>query len=546
MIHPPPGARVAIYARFSTDMQNALSAEDQIRLCRGYAERHGWDVVGAYSDAAISGQNNHRPGLNALLAAADARAFDIVLAEHLDRIARDLGDTAHIHKRLEFNDVALFTVADNRISELHIGFIGTMSALQVKELGNKIRRGSRGQVARGRIPGGLCYGYDVTPIVRDDGSVEYGHRRINEEEAAVIRRIFAEYVEGRSPREIAKRLNSERIPSPRGTEWRASTINGSAGRGYGILRNPIYAGVIRYGRVRMVRDPATRKRLVRVDSRPDVQEGAAPELRIVDEKTWLAANARKEQSALEPMHKTRRPRHLFSGLVRCGECGGTYTVISKDRWGCAGHREKGTCANVRRIATERLEERVLSGLQERLLAPEIVSAVVKRYHDQRTLHRQSLEGSRAAAEARVDVLKEEIRRLVDALAAGADMAEIRDAIAERKRALVAAEQALAEHEALPPIILHPQIVESYRRRIRMLGKAVVEGERARKFLPVIRGLIEAITIHDDPSQPDNAKVEVTGSLAQVLAIATGQTAAIQPRTVMMVAEEGLEPPTRGL
>ena len=541
----PEGRRVAIYARFSTDMQNALSAEDQIRLCRSYAERQGWEVATAYSDAAVTGQDHNRPGLNAMLAAADRRDFDIVLAESLDRIARDLGDTAHIFKRLEFDRVALFTCADNRINELHIGFIGTMSALQLKDMSNKIRRGAKGTVSRGRIPGGRCYGYDVAPIVQDDGTVEFGHRRINEDEAAVVRRIFADFIAGKSPKAIAHGLNAERIPSPRGGEWSASTINGSAARDYGILRNPIYVGIIRYGRVRMVRDPNSRKRLSRVDQKPDLVEAQAPDLRIIDDTTWSAAQAIKQDNARQPFQRQVRPKHVFSGLVKCGECGGTYAVISSGRWGCMRHREKGTCNNGRRIGTDRLEARILEGLQSQLLAPDVVSAVVKRYHDHRTRLRNDLKSSRFMAEQRVDQLKAEIRNLVNAIAAGADLSEIRDALDDRKNALAAAESALAEHEALPAIILHPQIVESYRRRIALLGNALSQGQKASKFLPVIRSLVETITIRDDENAPDRAALDVTGKLASVLALATGQKPAQNPM-IQVVAEEGLEPPTRGL
>ena len=540
----PEGHRVAIYARFSTDMQNPLSAEDQIRLCRSYADRQGWKVVDTFSDTAISGQNKHRPGLNAMLAAAESRAFDIVLSESLDRVARDLGDMAEAYRRLEFSRVALFTTADNRVTELHIGLLGTMNALQLKEMGNKIRRGSKGQVGRGRIPGGRCYGYDVTPVVHPDGSVEFGHRTVNEEEAAIVRRIFAEYAAGDAPRAIAHRLNADGIASPRGTEWRASTINGSAARDYGILRNPIYVGVIRYGRVRMVRDPNTRKRLSRVDASPETMEGEAPHLRIIDGPTWQAAQARKEAAAHVPYRLQRAPRHVLSGLVKCG-CGGNYSIVSKNRWACTRHREAGTCDNGRRIATDRLEARVLVGLQDRLLDPEIVSSVVKRYHDARTKQRSALQSSRYRAEERVDQLKAEIRNLVNAIAAGADVTEIRSALDERKAALAAAEDALAEHDAVPAIILHPQIVENYRRRIRQLGDALTRGEKAQRYLPLIRGLIETVIVTNDENAPDRAALEVVGNLSSVLAIAEGKPVT-QKRTVQVVAEEGLEPPTRGL
>ncbi|WP_443019992.1 recombinase family protein [Sphingobium sp. JAI105] len=527
-------------------MQNALSAEDQIRLCKSYADRQGWVVVDAYSDAAISGQNNHRPGLNAMLAAADRRDVDIILAESLDRIARDLGDTAHIFKRLEFARVALFTCADNRVTEMHIGFIGTMSALQIRDLGAKVRRGSVGQVSRGKVPGGRCYGYDVAPVIHADGSVEYGHRKINEDQAAIVRRIFAEYAAGETPRTIAHGLNRDGIPSPRGSEWRASTINGSAARDYGILRNPIYVGRIRYGRVRMVRDPESRKRLSRVDPAPDLTEGAAPHLRIIDDAIWEKVQARKQAGERVPYNLQRGPRHLLSGLVRCGQCGGTYAVISSGRWGCMRHRESGSCTNGRRIGTDRLEQRVFTGLQAQLLAPDVISAVVKRYHDERTRLRAQLQSSRFTAEHRVDQLKEEIRNLVNALAAGADVQEIRDAIEDRKAALAQVEAILAEHDALPAIILHPQIVTEYRRRIDLLGRAIAQGEKAKRFLPIIRSLIESVIINDAPNAPDRASLEVIGSLASVLAIATGQNPTKPSRMIQVVAEEGLEPPTRGL
>jgi len=71
-----------------------------------------------------------------------------------------------------------------------------------------------------------------------------GELPVEEHEADVIRRIFQEDLEGASPRQIAHDLNAEGILPPRGTTWNASTLNGSADRGYGILRNAIYAYVL--------------------------------------------------------------------------------------------------------------------------------------------------------------------------------------------------------------------------------------------------------------------------------------------------------------
>ncbi|CAN5398932.1 recombinase family protein [soil metagenome] len=542
-----PRPRAAIYARFSSDLQSARSAEDQVRVCRTHADREGWDIVEVYSDLAISGTQNNRPGLNALLAGAEAGAFDIVLAEALDRIARNQADTASIFARLEFAGVKLHTISEQRVTELHVGMLGTMNALFVKELGNKIRRGQRGVVARGRIPGGLCYGYEPAPVLLPDGSVERGHRRVVEDQAAIIRRIFAEYLAGDSPKEICRRLNRAGIPSPRGSEWAPSTINGSRGRANGILHNPAYAGRIVYNRVRMLRDPESRKRVSRPNADADRVETIAEDLRIVDEPSWIAVQERREASAHLPFHRQKRDKHLLSGIVRCGDCSGAYTIVTKDRWGCRRHRDTGTCDNGRRIGTRALEARVVGGLQQKLLAPDVVKTVVKRYHESRAAKRSLMAQGLRKAEKRVDEIKAEIANLVTAIAQGNAFEEIKEAITARRELLAIAEAQLAEHTALPTIVLHPQIVEAYRRRIALIGSAITKGESARKFLPVIRGLIETVVIRDDPNAPDRASVEVTGSLAAVLNLTTGsRVVPPSPRTFRVVAEEGLEPPTPGL
>ena len=79
--------RAVIYARYSTDLQNPLSIDDQVALCRKVAERQGWDIVGVESDPAISGARSDRAGFQALKRRLPDKTFDIVLAESLDRIS---------------------------------------------------------------------------------------------------------------------------------------------------------------------------------------------------------------------------------------------------------------------------------------------------------------------------------------------------------------------------------------------------------------------------------------------------------------------------
>src|ERR1700690_1765387 len=89
-------ADVAIYARYSTDRQDARSIEDQMRRCRALAETRGFGVAAEYSDAAVSGSHTVRVNLQRLIADARRGAFKSVLVDDLSRLSRDLGDTWRI------------------------------------------------------------------------------------------------------------------------------------------------------------------------------------------------------------------------------------------------------------------------------------------------------------------------------------------------------------------------------------------------------------------------------------------------------------------
>ena len=153
--------RVSIYARYSSDKQREASIEDQVRLCEERAAREGWKVVKRYTDRAISGASLVRPGIQALMRDAQAGKFDLVLTESLDRISRDQEDIAGVYKRLRFAGVKMHTLSEGLIAELHIGFTGTMSALYLKNLGEKTWRGQSGRVRAGKSGGGTSKGVAV-------------------------------------------------------------------------------------------------------------------------------------------------------------------------------------------------------------------------------------------------------------------------------------------------------------------------------------------------------------------------------------------------
>jgi site-specific DNA recombinase len=88
---------------------------------------------------------------------------------------------------------------------------------------------------------GLCYGYRVVKSLAG-GTLTTGEREIEPGEAAIVDRIFREYVAGIAPKAIAKRLNHDRIAGPLGGTWSPSTIHGNWKRGTGLLNNELYVG----------------------------------------------------------------------------------------------------------------------------------------------------------------------------------------------------------------------------------------------------------------------------------------------------------------
>jgi site-specific DNA recombinase len=135
--------RAGAYARYSSDSQRDASIDDQVRICRAEVERNGWDLVEIYADPAVSGASAFRPGYQKPLLGASTGAIDVVVAESLDRLSRDLADVATLYKHLSFLGVRLWTVAEGQITEFHVGLKGTMNALYLKDLAQR-HTGARG------------------------------------------------------------------------------------------------------------------------------------------------------------------------------------------------------------------------------------------------------------------------------------------------------------------------------------------------------------------------------------------------------------------
>ena len=551
--------QTAIYARYSTDMQREASIEDQIRLCQERAAKDGYSVHNCYTDHGTSGATLLRPGIQMLLADAMAGKFEIIMAEALDRLSRDQEDIAGIYKRLSFAGVKIITLAEGDVNDLHIGLKGTMNALFLKDLADKTRRGLRGRVEAGKSGGGKSFGYDVLQRFNEAGEAVRGDRKINETEAAIVRRIFNDYANGLSPKKIAAKLNEEGIAGPTGKGWGQSTINGNRERGTGILNNELYIGRLVWNRLRYIKAPDTGKRVSRLNDESDWIIQGVSELRIVDQELW--EKVKERQGALNVRSKScdgqkdgfwnrRRPKYLLSGLIKCGHCGGGFSVISQTHMGCSTARNKGTCDNRRTIKREALEELVLDGLKNHLMGPELCEIFAEEYARHLNELRMTKNALIEAAKTELVRIDREQEKLVDAICDGVPASKVKDrmVVLEARQKELEAKLANSKEE---PVLIHPNMGKVYREQVSNLADALNDENGRSEAAEILRGLVERIVIKPDP-ETGKPLVDIEGDLAGILTLSQigGQTSknAVSVSEgdvsqIKLVAGVGFEPTT---
>ena len=493
--------RAAVYARFSSDLQRDRSIEDQVALCREYAERTGYEIVAVFEDRAITGASIHRRrGIQAMLQAARAGAFEFVIAELLSRIARDEEDSPAIRKRLEFAGVRIVTTADGVVSPLMHGLRTIIDSQFLVDLKGAIRRGMSGVIRDGRHAGGLAYGYQTIPG-------KPGELEIVPDEADVVRRIFREYIAGRVPRAIAARLNAEGVPPPRKGYWRASTINGHTKRKTGILQNELYCGRLVWDRAYRVRDPDTGQRIWRYKDEAEWQRNEASHLRIIDDTVFDEAQRLRGQRARAHGRARSAPKRILSGLLRCGACGAGMSKKDNDRGRprivCTQMRETGSCSHRRNYYLDEIERIVIGGLREELGTRDAVAYFVRCYNDERRRASTDTVGRRRALEADIVIVDRQIERAVAAIIQGRTTEEEASAhlpLLRQRRAELAVE--FAAIGAPPTVVaLRPAAVDNYLRDLEHLDEVINADLAAGDdgAARTIRGMIDTVTVMPTPA-----------------------------------------------
>ena len=298
-----------------------------------------------------------------------------------------------------------------------------------------------------------------------------------------------------------------------------------------------------YNRLHMVKDPETGKRLPRLNPPSDWVVTEVPELRIVEDELWERAQAIKAGFAHLRVDKTRRPKHLFSGLLRCGCCGGAYTVKSKDQLACSTYRESGpsVCSNNRTIRLPDLQERVLDGIRTQLLSPKLLALYVKTYGEERRRLRSEASAKREDVAARVAKLGRQIDNIVDAIAEGTAGPALRGKLMDLERQKADADTELAaimEAESDSVVELHPQAAERYRDQLDALDKALAGGDEARQNAAnTLRALLARIEVHPGERRGET-HLMAHGRIEELLSLTRpkpGEGINTVARTALMVA-----------
>lgn len=298
--------------------------------------------------------------------------------------------------------------------------------------------------------------------------------------------------------------------------WNGSTINGNAERGYGILLNQLYRGRIVWNRVTVVRDPDSGKRVSRVNPEAEWQSADAPHLAIVDPETWAAAQARKLAKAHQ--HVERRdqtPKRPFSGLLRCGACGGGMALHDRSgsavRIRCSTARESGSCDNTGRYRLDKIEAAIIGRLREQLAHPALLREYLRVYREERrasiaaaTRDRTALEREVATATGQLDrMLGLYSRGVIDGESAERQISDLQANLNDAKARLRKAS------EAVPVVELHPDAVNRYARTLETLGArlALPDPSYDTATIDCLRQIVARVIVHP-PAGTNTAVIEV--------------------------------------
>lgn len=288
--------RAAAYVRVSTARQatEGLSLDEQVRQVGAHIAAHDWQHVQTFVEAGVSGRKDDRPELSKLMKLVDS--IDVLVIPKLDRLGRSTLHLLKVCDDLKTAGVSLVSLGDSidtstGAGQMLLEILAAVASFESVRIGERVASVTAARCAQGKSHGRAPYGY------RPGGKAGLV---IEPAEAAVVRRVFREYVNGASQLKLGRDLNNAGISAQRGGKWGQGSVSK-------ILSNPVYAGRVRLNK----------------KTYPGTHEP------IIDAETWQKAVAIRKAAMTNHQGRTALANHaLGGGMLRCG-CGSAMSAVTK-------------------------------------------------------------------------------------------------------------------------------------------------------------------------------------------------------------------------
>ena len=352
--------KVAAYARVSTDHEDQQSSyEAQVDHYTKYIQsREDWEFVKVYADEGISGTSTkHRKGFKEMIRDALDGKIDLILTKSVSRFARNTVDCLNNIRLLKENGIEVSFEKENintfdSKGELLLTIMGSLAQEESRSISLNCTWGQRKRIADGKvsIPFSRFLGYDRG---------EKGELVVNKDQAEIVKRIYAMFMQGKSTYKIASILTEEKIQTPgKKTKWNPKTVEA-------ILSNEKYIGDALLQKY-YTEDFLTKKQVV--------NKGEIQQYYVEDDHEAIISRdvfemVQREKETRGNHHSTIR---VFSSKIKCGCCGAYYgskTWHSTDKykkvvWRCNNKYDGENKCNTPTLTEDQLQEIFIKALNK--------------------------------------------------------------------------------------------------------------------------------------------------------------------------------------
>lgn len=338
--------RVAAYCRVSTDSdEQATSYEAQIEHYTNFIQKNEeWQLSGVFADDGISGTNTKkRDEFNRMIEECMAGNIDMIITKSISRFSRNTLDCLKYIRLLKEKNISVYFEKENINSldskgEILLTIMASLAQQESESLSKNVKLGLQFRYQNGEVQvnHNRFMGY-----TKDDE----GHLIIEPAEAEIVKRIYLEYLQGASLKQIGESLESDGILTAAGKAiWRSETIKK-------ILKNEKYIGDALLQKTYTV-DVLTKKRVKNNGIVPQyyVENNHEPIIprhlyMQVQEEMLRRANI---HSGTNKKKRVYSSKYALSSIVYCSLCGDIYRRIAWNNrgkhsivWRCCTRVEHG-------------------------------------------------------------------------------------------------------------------------------------------------------------------------------------------------------------